>query len=348
MSSRHFRRTRTGIAFGTALSACFFCAIAAHAERIEPPLELLRAAGNLLVAGTLLEINPPDRFVFARKEVLAGKAQPPAQIDVRAPASSLQGAKVGERYVFGYRIAQPDPRNPTRIIADPKGAVLITSTGLEPALFRDTPALRAILEASRSEHGRESRRLLDLLLGALAGSDRPLQNLAAGQITQDLETGQRLRDSDRSLIERVARDHATPPDVRAALLLAAETRPAAFGAWWQAGSLDVIASTPVGGYAPGTSDPTALVLLAFEVLGQHAVPIAPAVLKRWISSASPALVEHACLILRRQSPGEERSAIQHALADPALPGQTRRFLNDHLRRLDRMEHMTNARKAGAG
>ncbi len=111
--------------------------------------------------------------------------------------------------------------------------------------------------------------------------------------------------------------------------------------------MDVVASAPVDGYAVETSS-ASLVLLALEVLDQHAVAIPPDALKRWVWSANPALVEHACLMLRRQSPAGERSVIQQALADPKLPEQTRKFLNDHLRRLDRLNAESNARKDGSG
>ena len=39
-------------------------------------------------------------------------------------------------------------------------------------------------------------------------------------------------------------------------------------------------------------------------------------------------------MLRREAPEQERSTMPAALADPKLPEQTRKFLNDHLRRLD--------------
>jgi hypothetical protein len=52
-------------------------------------------------------------------------------------------------------------------------------------------------------------------------------------------------------------------------------------------------------------------------------------------------------MLRRESPALERSAIKEALADSRLPDPTRKFLNDHLRRLDLMDSRVKARKGGA-
>ena len=84
--------------------------------------------------------------------------------------------------------------------------------------------------------------------------------------------------------------------------------------------------------------------MALEVLDRYSVKVPADALKRWIWSPSPPLVERVCVMLRREAPEQERSAIQLALADPKLPGTTRKFLNDHLRRLDRIK----ARKEGSG
>jgi hypothetical protein len=51
---------------------------------------------------------------------------------------------------------------------------------------------------------------------------------------------------------------------------------------------------------------------------------------------------------RRQSPTLARSTVQQALADPKLPEKTRKFLSDHLRRLDRIDAKSAAKKDGTG
>jgi len=332
--------------FTLALAAC---AGSASAERVEPPLELLYAPGNVLVAGPLVEINPAGRLVFKRKDVLGGKPKPPELIDVRVPADILADVRIGERYVFGYTNLRPDPRRPTSLVVNPDGAALIASIGLEPALFRDTPEARAILAAGRSEHGRESRHLFDLLLKALAGKDRALQVLAAGEFAQEPEFGERLReDGGQAAIEKAVRDAATSPGVRTTLLVAAATRPADFGEWWADAARRIVADTPVDGYAFAAGDLDGLVLAALELLDKQGTDNSPEALKRWVWSSNPLLAEKSNLMLWRHSPALARSAIQQALADPKLPEKTRKFLNDHLRRLDRLDAGSTARKEGTG
>ncbi|TCO42800.1 hypothetical protein EV148_101206 [Dokdonella fugitiva] len=320
----------------------------ALAGRVEPPVELLYAPGNLLVAGKVVEIDErAGRLVFERKDVL-GKGRVPDQVDVRASAAALARVKPGGRYIFGYSLARADARDPLRTVADPRGPVLLTSIGLDPALFDDTPLVRSILKAGRSEHGRESRRFFDLLMRGLASNDASLQYLAAGEIALEREIGERLADARaRALVEKVARDAHTPANVRASLLQSAAARPGDLGDWWQAAAMDVVTTTPPGGYSRASSESAELILLALEVLDQHAVPVAPVALAHWVRSPSPPVAERACLMLRKSSGQAERDAIRDALAEPDLPAQTRKFLNDHLRRLDVMDAKLKARKGGA-
>jgi hypothetical protein len=324
-------------------------ALPAAAERVEPPLELLYAPGNMLVAGPLVEINPAGRLVFKRKDVLGGEPKPPELIDVRVPMDTLGDVKVGERYVFGYTNLRPDPRQPTRLVANPDGAVMLASIGLEPALFNDTADARAILKAGRSEHGRESRRLFKRLIEALSGKDRALQALAAGEFAQEPEFGERLHEEGgQAAVEKAVRNGTTPPGVRMTLLVAAATRPTDFGVWWPDAALGIVANTPVGGYAAKAGDLDGLVLTALELLDKQGATTSPDALKRWVWSPNPALAERASLMLRRQSPALARSTIQQALDDPGLPEKTRKFLSDHLRRLDRIDAKSAAKKDGTG
>jgi hypothetical protein len=320
----------------------------ARAERLESPLELIYAPDNMLVAGKLIEINPVGRIVIERKDILSGKTRPPERIDARVPNEVMADLKVGERYVMAYSLFRRDPRDPTRLAPNREGAVVLVSPGIEPALFRDTPAIRAILKAGSTEHGRESRRLLDLLLTALNGDDAQLQNLAAGELAYEPDLGERMRDADRAVVEKTVRNVKTPTRVRAVLLEGAARQPKTLGDWWKETALQIVTTTPVDGYADKASDPVFLVLTAFEVLDRYAVKVPPDALKRWVWNPNPPVVERVCVMLRREAPDQERSTIQLALADPKLPATTRKFLNDHLRRLDRMNERTKARKEGSG
>jgi len=351
-------RPRTPRALSRALFAPLFVllaavasllfAVPARADRLESPLELMYAEDASIVAGKLIEINPAGRIVIAPKDILWGKTKPPEKLDIRIPKGFLNDVKAGERYVVAYSLYQHDPRNPTGMVMNRDCAVAIVSPGIEPAVFRDAPAIRAILKAGRSEHGRESRKLADLLLAALPGADAQLQNLAAGELAYEPELGERLTDADRALIEKTVRDAKTPIRVRMVLLEGASRMPDKLGDWWKKAALDIVTTTPVDGYPDAASDPVILILTALDVLDRYTVKVPPETLKRWVWNPNPALVERVCVLLRREGPDLERSAIQQALADPRLPEATRKFLNDHLRQLDRIDERKRARKEGSG
>lgn len=350
MSSRPLLRAAARALSLAVAAAVTLLALPAHAERIEPPLELLRAPVNMLVAGTLTEIAPNGHLVFRRDRVLSGRYPVPDLVDVRAPLG-LSSLKVGRRYIFGYTLLKQDPRKPGALIADEAGATLLTGVGLEPALFADTSQVRELLAGEHDEDegdAHEAEETVERLMKALRSDDASLQNLAAAQLAYEAELREHLGDGERKRIERIARDTKTPPPVRTVLLKASLEHPQAYGAWWQPAAIDLVTNTPVGGYSSKTPDPSDLILVAMDVLDMRAVKVPSDALKRWIWSPNPALVERASLMLRRESPAAERSAVQQALADPKLPGQTRKFLGDHLRRLDRLDARLKARKDGTG
>jgi hypothetical protein len=336
-------RTAVRALFALALP---FAAAPVCAEPVPPPLELLHAPGNFLIVGTVAEINPAGRVVFERKEVLSGKPVPPALVDVRVPASVLATAKPGERYIVGYSMYRPNARL-GKMLANPDGPTLLASLGLEPALFRDAPAVRAILDAGRSEHGRESRRFYDLIMQALGGGDPQLQNLAAGEIALDRELFGRVSKDGLADVERTARDPKTSVPARLLLLQTAATHAGYLGGWASAAAKEIVENTPVDGYSGGTSDLPGLVLAALEVLDLGKTEISASSLQRWLHAANPALAEQAVVMLRRLSPATERTAVTDALSDPHLPAPTRAFLEDHLRRLDGQAAAAKAQKDGS-
>ena len=308
---------------------------AANAERLQPPLELLYNPLNVLVSGKVDEINPQGRIVFARQDVLSAKTRPPELIDVRVPVQTLAEVKVGENYVLAYSNYVRDPRKPEALIGSPVGPVLIVSEGLEPALFRDTAEVRKLLKLGRSEHGRESRSSLDLLLAALKNNDPQLQNLAAAQITMEPELLQQIKPTDLPAIKTLVGNDQAHPAARAILLVAANRHPQQLGREWPAEmALAIITTTPIDLNLTKSLDSGQLVLSAFDMLATPSGDLPLASVTRWIGSSNPGIAERALLIVRKQSPDQERAAIQHALDDASLTPLTRQFLQDHLRRLN--------------
>jgi hypothetical protein len=298
------------------------------AEGMEPPLELMYAKPNTLVAGRLLKINPSGRLVFSFGDLLSGQS-PPAG------------------YIFAFSLYKQDPTRPGQWRANSSGAEILVSLGIEPALFEDTRQLRAILKASQNKAESGERRLWQDLLKALKGKNPALQNLAANQIAMDPELRELAGKRDQKAFQHLVLDQGALPSARTALLVGAQKNPEELGDWWQEAARYVLETTPVGGYASGTGDPGALVLSAFSMLEAAGQELPTKLVSRWVESTIPLASERALLALRRSDPSSERAAIRNALANQQLPEQTRKFLNDHLRRLDLLETRLRAQKEGS-
>jgi hypothetical protein len=317
------------------------------AEGMEPPLELMYAKPNTLVAGRLLKINPSGRLVFSFGELLSGQSPPAGNIDVSVPNDVLGQVKAGKGYIFAFSLYKQDPTRPGQWRANSSGAEILVSLGIEPALFEDTRQLRAILKASQNKAESGERRLWLHLLKALKGKNPALQNLAANQIAMDPELRELAGKRDQKAFQHLVLDQGALPSARTALLVGAQNNPEELGDWWQEAARYVLETTPVGGYASGTGDPGALVLSAFSMLEAAGQELPTKLVSRWVESTIPLASERALLALRRSDPSSERAAIRNALANQQLPEQTRKFLNDHLRRLDLLETRLRAQKEGS-
>ncbi|GAA0720983.1 hypothetical protein [Dokdonella soli] len=331
-----------------ALVAWALVAPCAYADRLASPLELIYQPTNSLITGKLIEINPAGRLVFVRGQVLSGEDHPPERIDVRVSASLLSQVKLNQDYILAYTAYISSPMQAEKMIRNPDGPRLLVSNGLEPALFRDTAPIRALLRLGSSEHGRESRRTLDALLDALGGADPALQNLAAAEIALNEDLRARIRATDRGRVETFVRNAEAPPAARTTLLELAAREPARFGeGWWLDVAQGLVAGMPLDGYAAASDGRGGLVRSALGLLDRRSVKLPSSALIRWVRSDSSAIAEVALLMLRRQAPEQERPAIEAALADPHLPTEMRAFLSDHLRRLDLLEERLRAQREGS-
>lgn len=306
-------------------------------EYIKPPLEALFEPTITLVSAQLVEIGKPDRLIFRKVRLLHGSTAIPDQMEVRADHDAMRIAHIGDRYVAGLQMFVEDPRQPGRLFANPRGAILLSQPGLDPALFHDDRTMRWLLRAAGSESVRESHDFIRRMVAMLRNPDLGLQRLAVNELVLEPELASGITDDDLETFRRIVLDPHAQPRLRAPLLLAASRQPAQFGAWWRQAAVHLVESTPIDGYDADATDSVGLVLTAFEVLElQHERLPLPS-LERWVRGSNPNLAEHALLGIREQVPAREKGVVEAALADPNLPKGTRVFLADHLRRLELLE-----------
>lgn len=310
----------------------------------EPPLELLLSADSRLVSATLIEINPTGRLVFKREEVFGKSNDVPELIDVSVTTQAMQIARIGERYIVGYARFHHDKRHPAGLTPSRKDAHVISSSGLDPAMFVDSPELRSILELGASEHGRESGKLRRLLLATFAQDQPALQRLAAGQFAHDREMSHTLSANEKNTLRKIAFNDQINPTTRSLLISAAADRPDDFGGW--AGDVinKVLEITPVDGYPDGAADPTGLVLLSFDEASTRGIMVPFQSLSRWLHSTHQLYLERASTLLESLYPERRRSAFEAALGNTDSATPTYQFLKEKLREVDRQDVVTDAQK----
>jgi hypothetical protein len=212
---------------------------------------------------------------------------------------------------------------------------LLSSPGLEPALYPDTPVYRGVLARYASGRVGDADDSMTGLLDLLDRDERPLRLLSAVQFALDPTLQQRL---DRRAVRRLkaaVTDGTMAWSARFWLFDLARRMPDRFGSrWLRSTGQHILATAPLAGY--GDPDNAGdLVGAAFLQADLEGWEIDEDVLERWLSSDSLALAERALVQMRRQDPALETASLQRALARADLPDAARAFLQAHQRRLDR-------------
>ena len=325
-----------------------FSALAAAAPKAKPPLDVLFLAESRLVVGSLVEKNPAGRLVFKREKVYGQSTDVPELIDVRAEPALLDSTRIGTRYVIGYSLFHRDKRDPSGYAENRKGAILINTSGLQPALFEDSRLIHKILSKSEDWEGRHSAAMKRLLMKALEGPEPALQLLAAAQFVYAPALSRQLASTDRRMFEQRARDAAANPALRELMLIGAIERPSEFGGWAGSAISELLASTPSGGYPPGTADLTSLVLLAFDETLLHRYQVPFTSLTRWLHSPQRVFVERSTALLGVLYPTRQANALEEALGDSSLTGDTRKYIDDQLRIIRGPDSGTDTQQQGPG
>lgn len=309
-----------------ALLSLFACA--AFAAKVKPPGAVLREATTSIASVEFAENGPSGRMVFRRIEKLGGDAEMPELIDLAVPEELRRIVLPGERYLIAYTIFR---REAEQIRADRRGAQLLVSPGLEPALLRDSPENRAILAWRAGDDAAAVKARLPELLALLDAQDPQRQNFALSEIVLRPQLTEALDTRSRKTLQRFAARSEANANARARLLQAAVVLPQHFGTGgWKEIALDVIATTPVR--VQQIEGSASLVRFAFDLVERDRIKVPPATVSRWLASDNAALAEKALLTLRAQHPAEEMPRLEQALSLSLLPAGTREFLLDHRRR----------------
>ena len=320
-----------GRALGAAITLVAIGVSNAQAAKIDPPTIALGRPTTSVVVAEFKEAGPGDRLVFEHRRTLRSPGDVPALIDIGKP-DLLEPMRVGESYVLAYTMYQNDPLK--RTVTNLRGAIFLSTPGLEPALWKAGPEIEQLVLWSIGDDADAVRAALPRLLDLLRSPDAQVQAFAAAEITFRPALLHTLDASTQRALQRFVVNARAPAAARARLLLAALEMPASGRAQrgWDRAALGVLRDEPVRTRERrGHSE---LVLDAFRYLEQRDIAADRARLQRWLASDEAALAEAALLALRRQSADAEQSALAQALERDDLPATTRKFLLEHRQRLE--------------
>lgn len=306
----------------------------ACAAAIEPPSAFLFNSSHSIVAAEVVRVTGDGGLELRVDKTLHGAPPQAPELRLRTPVQWLAGFEPGQRVLAAYTLYRRSSTRPRALEPRPEGAVLLVSAGLEPALFHDTPPMRALMTVRPSPASAPTRATLDVVMTGLRSRDPQLQNFHAAELELREPLHKLLSDRDRTTIARIAGDGKAHPSARAALLVVAIAYPERFGAQWPGDAALAIVSTSSVTEADATlSLLPNLIRTAFAVLERSHRRIPLASVKRWLPSAQVGLAEAALLAIRRAAPEHERPLIEATLARRDLTPASREFLRDHLRRL---------------
>lgn len=325
---------------------CALVSLQALGAAIDPPSVFLFKASHTLVAGEVVRTTAAGTLELRVRESLHGTVPSAQPLTVQTSPAWLAGFESGQSVLVGYTRYRRSATRPRTLELRPDGPVVLVGAGLEPALFRDAPTLRALLARGRDVPHAGSRAYLDEVMAGLRSKDGQLQNYCAAELALREPLQVLLTAADHVLLARFVGNAAAHPSARAMLLGTAAAHPKRFGTRWpQQAALGVVARTDIGPGDARLSTLPNLVRVAFDVLERADRKIDLADAERWLASSHTGLVEAALLAIRRSAPGREREAAMRALANDQVQPAAREFVRDHVRRLDIMQDSMKRERA---
>jgi hypothetical protein len=319
------------VLFGAAL----LCTAAAWAGAIPAPSVVLQHPRNQVVVGNYLGRYDDGRYRFAKVADLRGPDDTPDEIVLWAPDWLASWLSQSKHYLFAYSNYVGNPRFPKQYLIDTNGPRMITTLGLEPALFIDTPEARKLLLHSLDKTYLHSAQFREEIVTALSSADTQIQNFAAAEVSQRPE----LRKRDDAPLLAAVKALLTNPDAqpaaRAGLLRVVAARVEVYGKDFLSQTVgSILQQAPLSGYQDLRPRSGELVQVALALVQDQSIVVPMTSLERLVACDSAPLSESALLAIRHIDAARERVVASAALEQTQLPAVTREFLLDHIRRLD--------------
>jgi hypothetical protein len=311
------------------------------AAEIPPPSVVLQHPRSQVVVAAYVERLRDGRYRFAKLQDLRGADESPTDLLIRGPDWLQAHLGAGTHYVLGYSSYIGNPRFPKDFIVDSDGPRMLMSAGLEPALFRDDAALRSALLHPIDAKTLNSAAYLAQVVAGLGSTDQQLQSFYAAEITQNSALAARDDAVLVAAIKQLIRNPDAHPSARADLLRLVATNETIYGTEFLTDAIhDILHASPLTGYEQSQPHAGLVLRAALDIAETQSLSLSLPDLTRLVRSDSVALAELALLAIRRADPALEQNVLRDTLGLSLLSANTREFLKDHQRRLDRMTAAT--------
>lgn len=309
------------------------CILPLMAARVLPPLQALRHP-NI----TLVVVERPDAPVIDHRmavrvvERLRGDPDVPDETELLVAKGDEKAVEPGHKYLLFYSDVERVSFKPGKEVRRPDRRLLLHIDGADPAVFPDTPEMRALLDPEHAEIEQDPRYRAVVMEG-LHSNDPAMVDLWSAEWEFRPATFAEVRASEVELLRGIVENPAQRPFARARILLTAARRtPASLGPWY-ATSAGVVLEEIRPAQLPENTGLSQLVYASLSVAENNPHLAEAHKLEKWLR-ATPPLAEKAALALRAIDPELEREAVRRAIADEQIPARTRTFLSEHLERLE--------------
>jgi hypothetical protein len=303
------------------------------AGEVKPPLQTLRDPNFTLIVAERLDIpEAGGRMSIRVIERLQGDPDVPDEIELLVQASDGEAVEPGETYLLFYSDVERVSFKPRTEVRRPDRRQLLHIEGADPAVFPDTPEMRALLGPGHAGI-EQSPQYREIVIEGL-GSDEPaMVDLWSAEWALRPATFSEVLSEEIQILSDIIEDPLQRPAARARILMvAAERARPNIDPWYAASANVVLDETDPTELLSGTGL-SQLIYASLRVAQNNPDPSNRAELEKWLK-ATPPLAENAALALRAINPDLEREAVLSAIADEGTPETTRKFLSDHLRRAE--------------
>ena len=299
-----------------------------------PSIQLRSNLSNILVA-ELISVEQDGSLTFKKNSDIHNTAETEL-VEIVGDPRTAAGLDIGQRYIIAY-IAWESVRQPKIVRPRPGGAVFLSLTGAEPAIFRYNEDIETFLRWDLDKSLDSPKSMLPIILRGIQQQDEFVRNFFMAEVVLRNNLYQHFSAENKSVLMHQLGDPMTSDRIKQLMLSEADF-------------LETI-----------TSDQQSLCAVLQNILAYSSTELNPMgrragvirsalmhmrscslwtdmdVVSRWVLSDVPSVIEAALESLHYKQPGSDLEAVETALQQSMLNKNTREVLHNYRKRMKRAD-----------